>query len=152
MKARRLLVTWIRIYAPLGLLWIIGSYVLYRSMEFAATHTWATAIRSYVLGQAILIAAAVVATRRPDPRVTKLERQVDALQAELAEARQQLTDVRKQFADVRQQLVLLQAVLAERWKIDAEQAADTIQRAADAARRPDCTTSVHIVRDEHSSP
>lgn len=145
MRARRLLVTWIRIYAPLGLLWIIGSYVLYRSMEFAATHSWATAFRSYVIGQAILIVAAVVATRRPDPRLTELEHHVSDLQG-------QLTEVRTQLLDVRQQLILIQAHLDERWKKSVEHAADTVQRMADDVRDNENTTCVHIVRDEQSSP
>lgn len=122
---RRQSVTWIWINAPIGALWIIGAYVLYRSVEFAAAHHWDISIRSYIVGLSILLAgAALAAGARRDPLID----------------------------DLRDRVARLEADQDDRWDIDAEQAANELQKAVDNARHNDHITPVHIVRDEHPSP
>lgn len=47
----------IRTYAPIITLWIIGAFVLFRGFEHALDQNWASTIRSYVIGLALILVA-----------------------------------------------------------------------------------------------
>lgn len=147
-------VTFIHTYAPIGVLWVIGSFVLFRGLQRAAANDWGASIRTYIIGLSLLAVASVLTARCRRSAEVDLVKQDVALTAEkTATLEEKVADLQKQIADLREQAAQIQAAADKQWQLDSENAVTALHKAFTDARCRERMAAMHIVRrDEASSP